>query len=366
MKKNVLLYVTVFSFVFSCFFSGSAFSEVRSGAFTLSPMAGGYSFDDDRQLNSLGKTYTMMLGYNFSQNFATELGGSYIHTDSEICICGDDDVYAYQPRLDFLYHIMPENSFVPYLALGVGYMFFDDDNIAPVEIEDTIQANAGVGVKYFFGENFALRADARYYHSFEDSDNEYAVTAGLVYQFGGERKAEEPCTDGDNDGVCDSTDRCPDTPAGVEVDSAGCTKAEPEMEMEKTVGTGQVMETSDPVPAPPVPEMMSVTVWFDFDRTIIKSEYRARLEELAAFMQTHPETSAIIEGHTDSIGSEGYNRKLSEKRATSLKQYLTEHFGIAPMRFEVSGLGESQPIASNKTKEGRAQNRRAVTITIMK
>ncbi|MEE4357711.1 MAG: OmpA family protein [Desulfococcaceae bacterium] len=362
MKNNVLFYVTLFGFIFSCFFSVPAFSEVRPGAFTLSPMGGGYSFDDDRELLDLGKIFTVSLGYNFSRNFASELGFSYIHTDADVC-CSDDDVYAYQPRLDFLYHITPENNFVPYLVAGVSYLFFDEDNIAPAEIDDTVQASAGLGVKYFVTDNLALRAEGRYYHGFEDSDNEYAVTAGLVYQIGGERRSE-PCADGDNDGVCDETDRCPDTPPGVAVNSAGCTEVEPDTGMQKAGGTGQALEESD-TPPPALPEMMSVTVWFDFDRTVIKSEYRSKLEELAAFMQEYPETRASIEGHTDSIGSERYNQKLSEKRAVSVKQYLTEHFGIAPERFILYGMGESQPAASNRTKEGRAQNRRAITVTIM-
>ncbi|MEZ4524399.1 MAG: OmpA family protein [Desulfobacterales bacterium] len=373
-KKKMMFCVSLCCAVllFSGLFAGTALSEVRQGSASLSLMGGGYFFDDELDVLDKGISGGLGLSYSFTPNLAAELGFTFIYEEADLCCCEDRDfeVYAYQPRADLLYHIMPESRFVPYLAAGVAYMLYDDDNLDPLEIDDTVQANAGLGAKFFLTDNIGLRADARYYYGFEDSSSEYALTAGLVFQMGGARKAEEPCADTDNDGVCDDVDRCPDTPAGAEVDSAGCTKAEPYVKMEKTEGTGQVMEKSDePAPAPvpaPAPEMMSVTVWFDFDRTIIKSEYRARLEEFAAFMQQYPDTRAVIEGHTDSVGSERYNLRLSEKRAQSVKRYLTEHFGIDPARISIQGFGESRPEATNKTAAGRAQNRRAISITILK
>ena len=356
--------------LFTGIFAGSAMAEVRPGSVSLSFMGGGYFFDDELDILDRGISGGVGLGYSFTRSLAAELGFTFIYEEADLCCCEDKDyeVFAYQPRADLVYHIMPESRFVPYLAAGVGYMMYDTDNIDPIEIDDTVQVNGGVGAKFFVTENIGLRADARYYYGFEDSSSEYALTAGLVFQMGGSEKAPEPCADTDNDGVCDDADRCPDTPPGTQVDSAGCTKAEPYVRMERTEETGTVMEKSDePVPVPPsIPEMMSVTVWFDFDRTIIKSEYRARLEEFAAFMQQNPDTRAVIEGHTDSRGSERYNNRLSEKRAESVKRYLTEHFGIHPARISIQGFGESRPVATNKTDAGRAQNRRAVSITIMK
>ncbi len=369
MKKRKMLFCMSLCcavLLFSGIFAGSALAEVRQGAASLSIMGGGYFFDDELEVLDEGITGGIALGYSFTPSLAAELGFNFIYDEADLCCCEDRDfeVYAYQPRADLIYHIMPEGRFVPYLAAGVAYMMYDDDNLDPLEIEDTVQANGGIGAKFFVTENIALRADGRYFYGFEDSNSEFAVTAGLTFQMGGAKKSE-PCSDSDSDGVCDDVDRCPGTPAGTAVDSAGCTKAEPYVKMEKTEGTGQVMERSDEQPVK-APEMMSVTVWFDFDRTIIKSEYRARLEEFAAFMQQNPGTRAAIEGHTDSRGSERYNMRLSEKRAESVKRYLTEHFGIDPARISIQGFGESRPEASNKTDAGRAQNRRAISITIMK
>jgi len=88
------------------------------------------------------------------------------------------------------------------------------------------------------------------------------------------------------------------------------------------------------------------------------------LDEAAQILKDSPEISVVIEGHTDSIGSETYNQRLSERRAEAVRQYLVER-GVAASRLETRGYGESQPIAPNTTPEGkdnpegRALNRRA-------
>src|SRR6059036_2623110 len=76
----------------------------------------------------------------------------------------------------------------------------------------------------------------------------------------------------------------------------------------------------------------------------------------------HPNLRALVEGHTDSIGSDAYNQRLSERRANAVGDYMIAR-GIEAQRITTKGWGESKPIASNKTKEGRAQNRR-VEITV--
>ncbi len=75
-------------------------------------------------------------------------------------------------------------------------------------------------------------------------------------------------------------------------------------------------------------------------------------------MNKYPQTSTVIEGHTDSVGSARYNAGLSQRRADSVKNYLVENFSISPDRLATKGYGEEKPVASNDTAEGRAQNRR--------
>lgn len=385
MKKiGVRISVLILSFIM--IISGNALAEIRPGSFTISPMGGGYVFDDDRALLDLGKTFKLGLGYNFTQNIGTELSASYIHTDANSV--GDKDIYAVQPCLDLLYHIMPDNELVPYIALGVSGIIFNNDE---VEIDDSVQANAGLGFKLAVSENVALRADGRYYRALEEDYDEFALTAGLEFQIGGKKKDsdndgvpddKDQCpntlrgvkvdkfgcpTDSDNDGVTDDKDRCPDTIEGVRVDEFGCQiKTDPYEVMQKTVGVVQALEQSDKQQVVEKrPEMISVTLHFDFNKTKVKSVYYNRLESIAALMREYPQITAVIEGHTDSVGSEKYNLGLSQKRAESVKQYIVEQFGIDPGRIYTKAMGESSPAASNKTEEGRKENRRAITITIM-
>jgi outer membrane protein OmpA-like peptidoglycan-associated protein len=99
-------------------------------------------------------------------------------------------------------------------------------------------------------------------------------------------------------------------------------------------------------------------VHFDFDKYNIKKIYVPDLDQHVAYLSANPSAPVTVEGHTDSIGSDQYNQKLSERRANAVRKYLVEK-GIASSRIRVVGYGEQRPIADNKTKEGRAVNRRA-------
>lgn len=114
-------------------------------------------------------------------------------------------------------------------------------------------------------------------------------------------------------------------------------------------------------PPPPVPVMDKVTfaaeTLFDFDKAVVKPEGRKRLDELVASIASVNVDAIIAVGHTDSIGSDAYNLKLSMRRAEAVKAYLVSR-GIAPDRVSIDGKGERQPVADNRTREGRAKNRR--------
>lgn len=99
-------------------------------------------------------------------------------------------------------------------------------------------------------------------------------------------------------------------------------------------------------------------VHFDFDKDNIKKIYIPDLDQHVAYLSANPSSPVTVEGHTDAIGSDRYNQKLSERRANAVRKYLIEK-GIVPTRIQAVGYGEQRPIADNKTKEGRAINRRA-------
>jgi outer membrane protein OmpA-like peptidoglycan-associated protein len=98
-------------------------------------------------------------------------------------------------------------------------------------------------------------------------------------------------------------------------------------------------------------------VLFETGRADLKPGSVARLDQLADFMQRHPERSVVVEGHTDSVGSDESNLLLSQRRAESVKAYLLRR-GLDPSRVTTTGLGESMPVASNDDPGGRQQNRR--------
>ncbi len=110
-----------------------------------------------------------------------------------------------------------------------------------------------------------------------------------------------------------------------------------------------------------IKEGMSITlrgIYFDFNKATIKPESRPALEDAAKIMQDNPTIKVEIQGHTDWIGPDAYNQKLSERRAQSVVTYLVQNFGVGVSRLTGKGYGESKPIASNETDEGRSLNRR--------
>ena len=96
---------------------------------------------------------------------------------------------------------------------------------------------------------------------------------------------------------------------------------------------------------------------FEFDSSRLTAASKAQLDKIAAGLRGQPTMGLVIEGHTDATGPDAYNPKLSKERAGSARSYLIEQ-GIEASRLEATGYGESKPIATNKTKEGRAENRR--------
>ncbi|MFV0540399.1 MAG: OmpA family protein [Aestuariibaculum sp.] len=151
-----------------------------------------------------------------------------------------------------------------------------------------------------------------------------------------------PYPDRDGDGVLDKDDRCPDVKGTVA--NAGC--PEVTKEVQKALND------------------YAKTILFDTGKSTIKTQSAKVLEDIIAILKQYPNSKFTVEGHTDSVGSESLNQKLSNSRANSVKDYLTNN-GIQSSRLSAMGYGESKPIDSNKTKAGRANNRR-VEINLVK
>jgi hypothetical protein len=138
-------------------------------------------------------------------------------------------------------------------------------------------------------------------------------------------------TDSDKDGVVDCKDKCPDTPKGASVNVNGC--------------------------------WILKDVNFDTDKTDIKRSFFPELKKVADILRKNPDMKVEVQGHTDNVFTLEHNQKLSENRAISIKNYLVKK-GIAAERMIELGFGQTKPIATNDTAEGRAQNRRVELIPI--
>ncbi|MFO7761033.1 MAG: OmpA family protein [Desulfobia sp.] len=105
-----------------------------------------------------------------------------------------------------------------------------------------------------------------------------------------------------------------------------------------------------------------LNVEFEFDKAEVRPEFHNELKKTAEFLKTYPQTAAELIGHTDSIGSESYNRRLSLQRARSVRTYLIDKFNIDEERLTVKGVGEAEPVADNSSATGRQRNRRLVAV----
>ncbi|MFF3702139.1 MULTISPECIES: OmpA family protein [Pseudomonas] len=152
--------------------------------------------------------------------------------------------------------------------------------------------------------------------------------------------------DEDGDGVFDRRDRCPDTPPNTPVSHNGCPLPQ--------------YPPSEKAPAPE-PEVITLndqgSVMFAYDSAELTPAAQQQLRTLTGKLNDPSVASIKVIGHTDSRGSDTYNQALSERRASSVAEYLISQ-GLAPQKITSQGRGEREPIADNETDAGRAQNRR--------
>jgi OOP family OmpA-OmpF porin len=232
-----------------------------------------------------------------------------------------------------------------YALVGIGGEFFNRENLGN---EDGLFGNYGAGVKYKLAEQLALKFDVKHVIEADHGDNNLLYNVGLAVPFGKVAKAAPVAVetaapvvtkpapvaapkDSDGDGVIDSLDECPNTMAKAKVDSVGCMT------------------------------LVNLNINFDTASAVIKNNYNTRIVEFANMMNANPKLKATIGAHTDSVGSDAYNQKLSEKRAASTVNAL-KALKVDASRIKAVGYGESKPMTTNATVEGKAENRRVEAV----
>jgi outer membrane protein len=341
---------------------------------------------------------TFTIAYMVSKHVASELMLAWpfdldiqLKNAAGTTTIGDTELFP--PTLSLQWHFNPDGRVDPYLGAGINYTTFSRNHLdytaaglpqgSSFEPDHSLGAAGQLGVNWYLNERWFLNAEVRWIDLDSDVTAKLpaaepppgAVAAadasqifrsktaeidpwvyGLHIGYGSARpelrrrphrlqlrpqRLHRPsrrrppppvkCSDGDKDGVCDADDKCAGTAAGLKVDRVGC------------------------------PLEQRIKVVFDSDSAELRPESIDELERLVKFMGDVPFATALIEGHTDSVGAAEYNQRLSDRRAKAVFDYLTSR-GVDPARLKSVGKGESDPVADNKTAEGRQQNRRVLMI----
>lgn len=291
-----------------------------------------------------GAGFELLYGTQYSSGFGWEaqLFGDIIETGAN----NGTDYYRPGLGVDGFYAFGDRSGFTPFVLLGIGGAY---DDAFPDERDDyAFYANAGVGfVTAPLTErgSLKLRGELRYvYDDFESGYSDYKAGLGIEIPLFAPREdvaisveqttrvVEVPTglLDTDGDGVIDEADQCPDTPPDTRVDGQGCT-------------------------LPDVIDLEGVT--FEFDSARLRPDAETILDWAADILKKYPDMVVEVAGHTDSLGPEAYNLKLSQQRAEAVRDYLIAK-GAGAAQMTAKGYGESEPKASNDTEAGRERNRR--------
>ncbi|WP_281715369.1 OmpA family protein [Alteromonas sp. CyTr2] len=348
-----------------------------------------YNTDDSRPLDLTdgglyddGRGVAFEYGFRFTQSWAARVEFTALDLD----YAGGGDESGEMVGVDALY-FMPNDAW--FLFGGVKRQAVG---------ESTTLGNIGIGKHWDIHEDVKLVTEIAAYHDFGEDYNDYSVKVGIAIPFG--KGTPAASKDSDNDGVVDSKDQCPMTPAGVRVDANGCsidddndgvlnnvdqcpnTPAGAKVDATgcaiKDSDNDGVVDSKDMCPDTPAgvkvdakgctvfdEETVEITlrVLFDNESAVVKMPKDPEIAEFAEFMKQYPSTTAVIEGHTSAPGTEAYNMDLSKRRAANFKEVMVDMYGIEGSRLDTIGYGETQLLDKGKNAEAHRVNRR-ISVTV--
>lgn len=325
--------------------------------------AGHYFLDSDRNLDD---ATSLELGAEIPMTEALSLEAWLSNYDTDVDT-GSGDVDGNRYSLGGLYHFS-DDSLRPFISLGASH---HDQDAGSVSQKETL-GYLGGGVKKYFDNNIVLRGELLAMNSFDNEVTDLGVRLAVGYAFG-RSASSEPVTeavvvkeavkaqpkvvavtpqpetkpapapkpapvDSDNDGIIDSLDKCQGTNKAFKVDETGC----PVM-LTETVS-------------------IDMNVKFPTNSAVVTEDNFVEIKKVADFMKQFEQTAVTVEGYSDDRGRAAYNKTLSQKRADAVRMTLINNFKLDAKRVSAIGYGEENPIADNKTAEGRAANRRVVGV----
>ena len=273
------------------------------GAVEAEVFAKRYFTDSYRDMDN-GNLFGGSVGYFLTDDVSLNLSYGEYHDIRSTNNTGNKNVKGSLSSLDAVYHFgTPGIGLRPYLSAGMGHQSIS--NVGDRTGRDrTTFANIGAGAKYYITENLFAKAGVDGVHGFDNHQSEWMAGVGVGLNFGGKKAVAA-------------------APVVAPV--------EPVVYEEEAVEAETVRVELD--------------VKFDFDKAQVQQGSYSDIENLAEFMKQFPQTATTVEGHTDSVGNDAYNQKLSERRAGAVRDVLVNQFGVEANRVNAVGYGESTPVA---------------------
>ena len=324
-----------------------------------------YNADSDKPAPDYlddGAGIGMELGWRFDESWAVRGELSLLQIDYKQILDTRSDVTGVMFGVDAMY-FMPNDLW---------YIF---GGLKQQELNESYTlVDMGLGKHWDLTDKLKLITEVAAYRDLSDSAYDYSVKVGLSFPFG---KATEtsyneptPVVDGDsdNDGVLNSVDQCPNTPAGTQVDSTGCAVV-----TEADSDNDGVVDSKDMCPDTPMNDKVdadgctvfdekevthNLRVLFANESAEVTEPHSADIEDFVAFFKRYGKTEAVIEGHASAPGTEEYNMELSERRAQAFKDVLVNEYDIDPARLSTEGFGESELLMEGTSPEANRVNRR--------
>lgn len=357
MKKNIISIAVAASLGMAAFAASA--EDMYRGAWYALPGVSYMDTDSDLEANNGGGGF-LKLGKELSEHWDIQAGFGYNRASEDTNIANVGGRYKQTTfGVDALY-MFSRDKFRPFLLAGLGVARNNVDYSHPtLDVSDSKtswMANVGLGAQYLFSDNFGLQADLR--HQFTRADT--TIDNGVIDKDSNELIGNTILSLG---GIFRFGAPAP-VVAVAEPAPAPAPVAAPE-------------PAPEPAPAPVAapepcqPKFETITLQaeklFGFDKFKLNGDAVTEVDDVVATLKAHPEFDVVVvTGHTDRLGSEQYNQKLSEKRAEVIKQHLVSH-GIDASRIRAVGKGESQPLVACDGIKGRkalveclAPNRRVV------